>query len=104
MAVLVIAEVPGQTQEGFDGLIGEMGLGEALRQAPGFILTTGFSVNGTWQTLEVWESAKDAAQFFAKVIQPNLPPGLKPKRIMHELRTLVTERGVMLDGTLREAK
>jgi hypothetical protein len=101
MAVIVIAEVPGQTQEGFDGLI-SMGLGEALKQAPGFILVTGFPSNGTWQTVEVWETAKDAAHFFAKFVQPNLPAGLKPKRTMHDLATLVTERGVMLAGVLQE--
>jgi hypothetical protein len=102
MAVIVIAEAPSQTQEGFDGLI-QAGLGEALRQAPGFILVTGFLSNGTWQTIEVWESAKDAAQFFAKVIKPNLPAGLEPKRIIHDLQTLVTERGVMLAGVLQES-
>jgi hypothetical protein len=103
MAVIVIAEVPGQTQEGFDGLI-SMGLGEALRQAPGFVLVTGFPTNGTWQTIEVWETTKDAAQFFAKFVKPNLPAGLEPKRTMHELSTLVTEHGVMLGGTLQETK
>jgi hypothetical protein len=97
MAVIVIAEVPGQTQEGFDSLIG-MGLGKALRQAPGFILVTGFPVNGSWQTIEVWETAKDAAQFFANIIQPNLPVGLKPKRTMHDLPTLVIERDMIVGG------
>jgi hypothetical protein len=101
MAVIVIADVPGQTQEGFDGLI-QKGLGEALRQAPGFILVTGFATKGNWQTVEVWESAKDAAQFFAKAIKPNLPAGLEPKRTMHELSTLVTEHGVMLSSSLQE--
>jgi hypothetical protein len=101
MAVIVIAEVPGQTQEGFDSLM-NMGLGEALRQAPGFILVTGFPNNGTWQTIEIWETNKDAAQFFAKFVRPNLPAGLKPKRTMHELSTLVTERGVMLASVLQE--
>jgi hypothetical protein len=103
MAVIVIAEVPGQTQEGFDDLI-NMGLGEALRQAPGFILVTGFLNNGTWQTVEVWETSKDAAQFFAKFVRPNLPAGLEPKRTMHELATLVTERDLVLGGTLQETK
>jgi hypothetical protein len=103
MAVVVIAEVPGQTQKGFDHLIGT-GLGDALRQAPGSILVTGFAVNGSWQTIEVWESTKEATQFFANVIQPNLPAGLKPKRTLHEVPTLVTKQGVMLASVVEKIK
>jgi hypothetical protein len=89
MAVLVIAEVPGQTREGFAGIAES--LDSALKQAPGFIMVTGFPTNGSWQTLEVWESAKDATQFYAKFVRPNLPQGLKPKRTVYELHTLITK-------------
>jgi hypothetical protein len=89
MAVLVIADVPGQTREGFAGIAES--LDSALKQAPGFIMVTGFPVDGSWQTLEVWETAKDAAQFYAKFVRPNLPPNLKPKRTVYELHTLITK-------------
>lgn len=91
MAVLVFAEVPGQTQEGFDGILAA--LGDMLKQAPGFVLVTGFPVEESWRTLEVWESAQDATEFYAKYVHPNLPPGLKPKRTFQNLHTLVSVAG-----------
>jgi hypothetical protein len=95
MAVLVMAEVPGQTREGFAQIMNV--LERELRQAPGFILVTGFPVDGSWQTVEVWETAKDATQFFATFVHPNLPAGLKPKRKIHELHTLVTRETPALE-------
>lgn len=95
MAVMVIAEVPGQTREGFAHIM--KALESELRQAPGFILVTGFPVDGSWQTVEVWETAKDATQFFATFVHPNLPAGLKPKRKIHELQTLVTKETHVLE-------
>lgn len=85
---MVVADVPGQTQEGFSDIL--RNLEPALKQAPGFILVTGYPKDGSWQTLEVWESAEDATRFFAEVIRPNLPPGLKPKRTLHPLQSLIT--------------
>ena len=41
MAVLVTAEVPGQTQQGYDGMLSV--LESAIKQAPGFILHTRIS-------------------------------------------------------------
>ena len=38
---------------------------------------------------EIWESAKDATEFFAKYVDPNLPPGVKPKRRFMELHSLI---------------
>ena len=88
MAVIVIAEVPGQTQEGFANILGA--LTPALKQAPGFILVTGFPTKESWQTIEIWESAAQATQFFEKFIHTNLPPHLKPKRTLYELKSMVT--------------
>ena len=88
MAVIVVANVPGQTQEGFATIAGVVE--GVLKQAPGFILTTGFLAAEGWQTIEVWETAQDAARFFAEFIRPNLPPGLNPKRAIYELHTLIT--------------
>ena len=87
MAVLITAEVKGQTQQGYDGMLGF--LAEAIKKAPGFILHTAHPVEGGWRILEVWESKADADQFFAKNVAPNLPPGIRPKRSVQELHSLV---------------
>lgn len=88
MPVLVTADVQGQTQAGFDAILGA--LQDAFKTAPGFILVTGYPAGGSWRTLEVWESAEEAAAFYARFIHPNLPPGLKPKRTFQPLQTLVS--------------
>jgi hypothetical protein len=88
MTVLVIAEVPGQTQPGYDGMLSM--LSEGLRKSPGFILHTAHPVEGGWRVLEVWASKAEANQFFAKNVAPNLPPGIHPKRSVQELHSFVT--------------
>lgn len=87
MAVLVTADVPGQTREGYEETIRL--LGPALRQAPGFILHSGYPVEGGWRVVEIWESSKDAAEWFARHVRPNLPAGLQPQRRVQELHTLI---------------
>ena len=88
MAVLVTAEVPGQTQEKYDHMLSV--LGPALRSAKGFIAHgAGPSADG-WRTFEVWETQEDATEFFAKHIHPNLPAGIKPKRTLLTLHAFVT--------------
>jgi hypothetical protein len=87
MAVLVTADVPGQTQDKYDRMLDA--LGPALRQAKGFIAHgAGPSPDG-WKTFEIWESQEDATQFFAKYVHPNLPEGVKPKRTLLELHSLM---------------
>lgn len=87
MAVLVTAEAPGQTQQGYDGMLAA--LDAQLRQAPGFILHTAYPVEGGWRILEVWESKAQANDWYAKKVAPNLPPGVHPKRAVQELHSLV---------------
>jgi hypothetical protein len=87
MAVLVIAEVQGQTQEKYDGMLAV--LEPALRQAKGFIAHGAGPAGGGWRTFEVWESQADATQFFARYIHPNLPAGITPRRTLVELHSLV---------------
>ena len=88
MAVLITAEVQGQTQQGYDGMFSM--LSDGLKQAPGFVLHTAHPIEGGWRIIEVWESLTDANQFFAKYVAPNLPPGIRPKRSVQELHSLVT--------------
>ena len=87
MAVLITAEVPGQTREGYEGMIAV--LGPLIRQARGFIAHGAGPAEGGWRSFEVWESAEEATKFFAEHIQPNLPPGVKPKRTILQLHSLV---------------
>ena len=84
MAVLVIADVPGQTAEGYDGMLAA--LETELKEAPGFIAHgAGPSVDG-WKTFEVWETLSEATRFFAGYVRPLLPEGVRPKRTIVELR------------------
>lgn len=87
MAVPVTAEVKGQTQQGYDGMLGM--LAGSIKQAPGFILHTAHPIEGGWRVIEVWESQNDANQFFAQHVHPNLPPGIKPKRSFQALHSLL---------------
>jgi hypothetical protein len=87
MAVLVTAEVAGQTQQGYDGML--QFLAGSIKAAPGFVLHSAHPVDGGWRILEVWETKEAANQFFAKHVAPNLPPGIRPKRTVQELHSLV---------------
>jgi heme-degrading monooxygenase HmoA len=87
MAVTISADVPGQTKEGYEQTIRV--LGDALKQAPGFIMHFGHPIEGGWRVVEVWESSKDAAEWFAKHVRPHLPPDVKPERHVQELHTLI---------------
>ncbi|MBC8088949.1 MAG: hypothetical protein H7Z40_16920 [Phycisphaerae bacterium] len=89
MAVFISAVVPNQTTSGYDGMLNK--LEDSLRQAPGFVAHFAYSSDGTWHTAEIWESARQASDFFANFVHPNLPPGVKPKRTVHELHSLVKE-------------
>ena len=87
MAVLITADVPGQTQETYDQMLAV--LGPVLRQAKGFIAHGAGPAGDGWRSFEIWESPEDATQFFAKHIHPNLPEGIKPRRTMLQLHSLV---------------
>jgi hypothetical protein len=79
MPVMVTAEVPGQTAQGYDGMLGHLSV--ILAQVPGFVLHTSHPIEGGWRVIEIWQSKQDANQFFAQHVHPHLPPGIKPKRV-----------------------
>jgi hypothetical protein len=87
MSVLVIADVKGQTLQGYDAMAAV--LTDALRRAPGFLLHCAHPVEDGWRIVEVWESKDNADQFFAQSVAPNLPPGIRPKRSVQVLHNLV---------------
>lgn len=88
MSVLVVAEVQGQTEQGYDGMFAV--LSDGLKRAPGFVLHTAYPMDGGWRIVEVWESKTNADQFFAKHVAPNLPPGIHPKRTVQDLHRVLT--------------
>jgi hypothetical protein len=92
MAILIMAEVPNQTQEGYEMVLAAVE--PLLKEAPGFLMHAAYPVEGGWRSLEVWESKAAATEFFATYIAPNLPPGIKPKRTIQELHSLVGDFGV----------
>lgn len=87
MPVLVTAEIAGQTQQGYEGMLA--GLGTVLKQAPGFVMHSAHPVDGGWRVLEIWESKEEANRFFAEFVAPNLPAGIRPRRSVQELHSLL---------------
>lgn len=88
MAILITAEVPGQTRQSYDGML-EV-LGDPIKRTPGFLIHGAYETeDGGWRVFEVWETKDQANQFFARHIAPNLPPGVRPKRKVHELHSCV---------------
>jgi hypothetical protein len=70
-AILIMAEVPNQTQEEYDGVLA---LVEPLiKQAPGFVMHAAYPVEGGWRSIEVWESKADATGEDAAVQHIFLP-------------------------------
>jgi len=88
MAVLITADVQGQTPQGYEAMLAKLE-GE-LKKAPGFVLQTAHAIDGGWRVIEVWKSKEDANRFFAKHVAPNLPPGIRPKLSHQELHSIVT--------------
>jgi hypothetical protein len=92
MPVLITALVPGQTQEGYDRAM--VGIRPVLEQAKGFIAHgAGTSPEG-WRVFEIWETQREATEFFAQHVHPYLPAGMTPRRTYLELHSLVLPAGL----------
>lgn len=88
MSVLITAEVHGQTAQGYDGMLAV--LATALKQAPGLVLHSSHATEEGWRVIEVWESKAQSDKFFATYVAPNLPPGIRPKRSVQPLHSVVS--------------
>lgn len=88
MAVLISTKVKGQTQEGYDSVLAAVEA--SVKQAPGFMFHCAYPSQGEWLVYEIWQSKKEADQWFAKNVVPNLPPGIHPKRVYQELHATIT--------------
>src|SRR5262245_7125333 len=92
MAVIVFVEVRGQTVVGYQGLLAS--LADGMKHAEGFVTHSAYSSEGALRLVEIWQTKRDADRFFAEQVARNLPPGVRPKRSVHEAHGLVTPRGV----------
>jgi hypothetical protein len=88
MAILISTSIQGQTAEGYDQV--SVYLHQAIRKSPGFILHSAYAADGAWHVMEVWNSKAEADEFFAKMVRPNLPKEIHPKRSYQELHSVVT--------------
>ena len=88
MAVMMSAEVPGQTQEGYQASLDS--LREGIVKAPGFIMHMTAPSEHGWTVIEVWESKKEANDWFANSVAPALPEGITPRRTFRDLYNVIT--------------
>ena len=89
MPVLVTAQVENQTEQLYDGMLSA--LASPLKQAEGFVMHSAHRApSGEWLVQEIWQTKAQADQFFARFVAPNLPLGVRPKRKVVELHSLVT--------------
>ena len=90
MAVLMIGDVPGLTEDVYAGMMGQ--LMPVLRSSKGFVAHAGGpSPSGGWRVVEIWESEADGDAFFDTAVKPNLPPGIAPERTYQPLHTAFTK-------------
>jgi len=87
MSVMMISEASGQSSQGYDAMLALVG--DALRQAPGFVMHMSYPLATGWRVMEVWNSREDAARFFASHIASNLPEGIRPKLTFQPLHSLL---------------
>lgn len=92
MAVLIIADIHGQTAEGYDGMLAA--LAEPLARAPGLLMHAAQPTEDGWRVIEVWQSKALGDQFYAQQVAPNLPPGIRPKRSVVSLHCVLTPAGI----------
>lgn len=90
MAVAVVVDTPGATQELYDRTM------EALRRrgvtlpVEGQILHLAGPYNGGWRTMDVWESREANERFFQEHLAPvfaetGVPPGQPQVMVVHGL-------------------
>jgi hypothetical protein len=77
LAIMMTSEVAGQTGQGYDAMLAEVG--PALRSAQGLLLHASHPTEDGWRVVGIWETREDATRFYATTIAPNLPKGIRPK-------------------------
>lgn len=86
MAALVIADMKIDL-ETYDQIA--KGIGEKMKNAPGFLMHVVGKTPEGWRVFEIWNSSKEANRFFADEIHPHIPADLVPKRTVVELHNII---------------
>ncbi len=77
MAILMKAEVMGQTLEGYQAVFDA--LAPVYARTPGFIAHFSHPIEGGWCVMDVWESRERFERFFAEHVACMLNDDLRPK-------------------------
>lgn len=83
MAILMKAEVRGQTREGYQQVFDA--LSSHYTAARGFLMHLSHPIDGGWCVIDVWQTRKDFERFFAEHVAPKLPMAVRPKITFVEL-------------------
>jgi heme-degrading monooxygenase HmoA len=86
MAILMKAEVRGQTRDGYQQVFDA--LASHYAAAPGFIVHMSHPMEGGWCVIDVWRTRKDFERFFGEHVAPKLPATVRPKVTFLELHDL----------------
>jgi hypothetical protein len=68
MAVGLLFEIPGMTQEQYDGAVAAGGLENTL--PPGQIFHVAGPIEGGWRVIDVWETRADFDRFAEETLKP----------------------------------
>jgi hypothetical protein len=79
MAIVVLSDTPGMTQEQYDTVVGELGLSDSLPDGC-LAHVAGPGPDGSfWREIHVWESAGQAKEFMDTTLRPAMErAGAKP--------------------------
>ncbi len=84
MAIAVVIDAPGQSQEGYDAIAALVDF--EREPAAGLILHAAGPIEGGWRVIDVWESEQDADRF----VQDRLRPALEQAGVLGEPQITVT--------------
>jgi hypothetical protein len=68
MPIAMMVDTPEGSQEIYDKVRAELGLGDT--PAGGIFHVAGPSPNGGWRVIEVWDSEEDAKRFYEERLKP----------------------------------
>jgi hypothetical protein len=88
MPILMIADVHGQTREGYQRVFDA--LAPLYAATPGFVAHLSHPIEGGWRVLDVWRTREDCKRFFAEHVAARLPPTVRPKLEFRELHDAFT--------------
>ncbi len=71
MAVMVVSQLDGFTQEMYDGVADQVL--DQIVSAKGFIAHFGGPLSNGWEVTEIWETKQDQEAWFNDVILPKMP-------------------------------